>query len=157
HQGDALIDLSSQEIDATHEAGTLRTVERDVRLTRDLASALEYRAGSVEVSPDEGDVPQPGAGHGQAIRVAELFAEGHCLAAGLDPLLELPEIRQTTRQPGRGDSVKPRPGPARHTANRAGAFFGRRRLHHGLQYLDGAPVVAQGVAGEAKVLAGVVL
>jgi hypothetical protein len=67
----------------THTCEGMRAAGRhaEVRLTGDLAGAFVHGAGSVEVSPDEGDVPQPGAGPGQGVRAAEIFTEGQRPAA----------------------------------------------------------------------------
>src|SRR5262249_23562058 len=99
HEGEALIDSPALEIGAAQEPGGVRTVQREVRLTGEAAGALEHGAGSVEVPPDEVDVPQHHAGNSQAVRAAELFSEGDPLAAGGHPLLNLPALRQTTREP----------------------------------------------------------
>ena len=154
HQRQALVDPTGLEIDAAQEPGGLRTQERDVRMARDAARALEHGAGSVEVSPDEGDVPQPDAGGGKTVRAVEPFSDGDRLAAGGHPLVELPALRETTREPGEVHPLKRPPGPDHQTGERARPPFDRWRLDDGPQQLRGAPVIAESMTGQPEDIAG---
>src|SRR5262249_16821554 len=133
------------------ESGGLRAEQCDVRVAGDAAGALEHRAGSFEVSPDEGDVSEPDAGGGQAIGAVDSFCDGNRLATGGHTLLELPELGEAAREPSEVDRLVCVPGSDHRAANAL------RGLHDGSQELRSAPIVAEGVTRQAKIVSGVEL
>jgi hypothetical protein len=69
----------------------------EICFTRDAASSLEYGDRSIKIPLDEEAVAQAEAGRGQAVRAADAVGVRYRSAAGVDALLELPELREAAR------------------------------------------------------------
>src|SRR5262249_19126708 len=93
--------------------------EREVRIARHGAPALEDVTGRVQVSLDEGDAAQPDACSRQRERGLGLFRERHRMVAGVNAAVELSHLGETAGKPREVDRSIRDPGPDH--AERTGA------------------------------------